>query len=162
MRLSLSGGTLVLLWLFLSGCAATPAQQQREADKSQAIEAILTEASEFSETERCLGPNEFRDVRILDDQHILFTGRRGKMWLNTLPMRCPDLRRNSVLRVERLSVLSSLCHLDSFEVHDWFDSPWYRRWPWATGARCSLGAFQPVNEVQVQALQDAIKAGRGG
>jgi len=75
-------------------------------------------------------------------------------------MRCPGLDRNSVLRMERLSAVSSLCRLDSFEVYDWVDWPWYRRWPWSSGPRCALGELQPVNEVQVQALKDAIKASR--
>jgi hypothetical protein len=143
----------------MAGCATTPEQQQRQAEKEASVEAILTEASEFSETQRCLRPNEFRDIRILDDQHILFVGRRGKVWLNTLPMRCPGLRRGSTLGIERLSGISSFCRLDSFAVYDWVDWPWYRRWPWdwGGGPRCALGDFQPVNEVQVNALKEALK-----
>ena len=165
MRLNNSWRSLllgILVPLALAACATTAEQQQREVDKQRAIEAILTEASEFTETERCLSPSQYRDIRILDDRHIVFEGRRGQLWRNTLPMRCPDLDRSSVLRIDRVTGAGSLCRLDSFQVFDWLDSPWYRRWPWDKGPSCSLGDFQPVNELQVQALKDAIKASRGG
>lgn len=153
---------LLVAGALLGACSTNPEQQQREADRARDIESILTEASEFSETERCLSPNQFRHVRILDDRHILFEGRKGKFWLNTLPVRCPGLDRSSVLRMDRLTGRGSLCRLDSFAVYDWLDWPWYRRWPWSSGPKCAMGDFQPVNEVQVQALKDAINAGRGG
>ena len=152
--------TLIAAFLFvLAGCATTQEEQQRQEEKAAAVEAILTEASEFSEAQRCLRPNDFRSIRILDDQHIVFEGRHGKMWLNTLPMRCPGLRRGSVLGIERLSGISSFCRMDSFAIYDWVDWPWYRRWPWdwAGGPRCALGDFQPVNEIQVKALKETLK-----
>jgi len=147
-----------MLW----GCATSPEVQQRQQTKAERIEAILTEPSDFKEAERCLSSSQFRDIHILDDQHIVFEGRRDQLWLNTLTMRCPSLRRDSVLRIERLSGLK-LCRLDSFSVHDWFEWPWYRRWPWrwASGPKCALGDFQPVTQNQVDQLEAAIKAARG-
>ena len=68
------------------------------------IESILSQASEFSETERCLSPNQFRNIQILGDRYLLFEGRGSDMWLNTLLHRCPGLRRHSVLGMERMSV----------------------------------------------------------
>jgi hypothetical protein len=52
--------------------------------------------------------------------------------------------------------------MDSFEVADWFDWPWYRRWPWhwgggwGVGMRCTLGEFQPVTRAQVDAIEDVL------
>lgn len=161
-RLWLFPGMLCLSGvLFISGCATTPEAQQAQEDKTLEIEKILTQSSEYGEAERCLSPNQYRHVRILDDQHILFEGRRDQQWINTLPMRCPGLRRNSTLVIERFSTLSSLCKLDSVGVYDRFDNPWYRRWPWqwTSGPRCGLGEFQPVSKEQVQALENAIKGG---
>lgn len=144
------------------GCATSPEAEQRAVTKQARIEAILTEPSDFVETQRCLSSSRFRHIRILDDQHIVFEGRRDEMWVNVLPIRCPGLRRDSVLRIERLSGLN-LCKLDSFAVHDWFDLPWYRRrpWRWSGGTMCGLGEFQPVTPLQAEQLESTIDAARG-
>ena len=152
-------GVSVLVALALAACATTVDSPQ-DADERQAqIESILTQASEFSETERCLNPSQFRNIEILSNRYLLFEGRGDNMWLNTLLHRCPGLHRHSVLGMERMSVSGSYCRLDSFEVYDRMDAPWYRRWPWqwGGGTRCSLGDFQPVNEVQVESLKAALK-----
>ena len=94
----------MLVALLLCGCATT-AESPQDADERQAqIESILSQASEFSETERCLSPNQFRNIQILGDRYLLFEGRGSDMWLNTLLHRCPGLRRHSVLGMERMSV----------------------------------------------------------
>ena len=77
--------------------------------------------------------------------------------------RCTDLRHGDVLVVRKFSG-SRLCDTDTFEVAEWFDFPWYRRWPWhwgsgwGSGLRCSLGKFQPVTEAQVEAIEAALEA----
>jgi hypothetical protein len=145
--------------LALAGCASTPEAQEQAQKREEDIATILSEpldADEYGEAKRCLTPNEYRDIRILDDQRIVFYGARGKLWLNTLRMRCPELRRDSVLRVKTLSAVGRICDLDSFEVRDWFGAPWYR--PWGGGMRCTLGTFQPVTESQVDAIRETLKS----
>ena len=151
-----------LILLVSGGCASTEQAQQNRDDKQASVEAILTEASEradYVETERCLNANQYRHIQILDNQHIVFEGRRGQYWLNRLPMRCPSLRRGSTIAIERVTAISSLCKLDSIAVYDWFDSPWYRRWPlpWGSGPKCSLGEFQPITELQLGAIKAALR-----
>ena len=152
--------------LFFSGCATSPDVEARrqaiEADIAEVLSAPLDPA-EFGETKRCLADREYRSFRVLDDRRILFEGRRGKQWINTLRSRCPDLRHGDVL-VVRSFTGSRMCDMDRFEVADWFYWPWYRRWPWQWGTRwgtgmfCSLGKFQPVTEAQVAEIEAILEA----
>ncbi len=58
--------------------------------------------------------------------------------------------------------MGRMCEMDTFRVGDWFDWPWYRRWPWQWGwgwgasGNCVLGEFQPVTESQVNLIEEAI------
>jgi hypothetical protein len=152
--------------LLFGGCATSPdveeRRQAREADIAEILSAPLDPA-EFGETKRCLSDNEYRSFRALDDRRILFEGRRGKQWINTLRTRCPELRHGQVLVVRQFSS-TRMCDADRFEVAEWFDWPWYRRWPWrwggswAAGATCALGKFQPVTEAQVAEIEAVLKS----
>lgn len=152
--------------LFCAGCATSPEAESRR----QAIEADITEIlsyeldpAEFGETKRCLSDHEYRNFRALDDRHILFEGRRDRMWINTLRGRCHDLRFGDVLIVKSFGA-TRMCDMDRFQVADWFGWPWYRRWPWqwggtwGTGPACSLGKFQPVTEAQVEEIEALLKS----
>ncbi len=159
--------TTVLLSLVLIGCASTPEEIERREQADRDIEAILSQpsdAAEYVETKRCLRETEYRNFRVLDDQHILFEGSRGGLWINKLPIRCSDLRHASALRVHSTLSLGRICRHDSFQAGDWFDWPWYRRSPWRwtsnwhTGMSCSLGDFQAVTAEQVDALERAIQS----
>ena len=147
--------------LLFVGCATSPDYQKRRQQVDADIDEILSlqlDPAEYGEQKRCLSDMEYRNFRPLGDRHILFVGRRGKLWINTLRARGPDLRRGDVLIVRSFSG-SRMCDMDSFEVSDWFAWPWYRRWPWqwggswTTGMRCSLGKFQPVLENQVEEIE---------
>lgn len=161
-RLGVAAAAAVIL---AAGCAGTEEARQRTQQKEEQIADILSqplEADDYVESKRCLAPQEFRDVDILDNQRILFKGRGDQYWLNTLRMRCPDLNRGTVLRVESVSALGQICDMDSFQVGDWFDGPWYRNalWPWygRTGIHCTLGRFQPVTPAQADAIKAALRA----
>ena len=78
--------------------------------------------------------------------------------------RCFDLRHGSVLRVRRFSY-SRICDADHFAVDDWFEWPWYTRWPWhwgawSTGMTCTLGKFYPVTEGQVAEIEALLRGPR--
>ena len=159
--------TAVVLSLLLIGCASTPEEIQRREQAERDIEAILTqpsEATEYVEKKRCLREVEYRNFRALDDRHILFEGSRGRLWINKLPIRCPDLRHATVLRVRSTPSFGRMCRHDTFQAVDWFDWPWYRRspwrWtsPWHSGISCALGDFRAVTPAQVDALERAIKS----
>ncbi len=151
---------LGIITLVVAGCAVSPEVE----DRRQAIEADIDEIlsvpldpAEYGEAKRCLSDMEYRNFRAIDDRHILFEGRRDKLWMNTLRGRCSDLRFGDVLVVRQFSS-SRMCEGDQFRVTDWFDWPWYRRWPWywgswGTGPTCMLGKFQPVTEGQVAEIE---------
>jgi len=162
MRAAKKAGWLAIsATVVLAGCATSPELEQRRQDVQADIDEILSlelDPAEFGESKRCLSDSEYRSFRPLDDRHLLFKGRRGKLWINTLRSRCADLRYGDVLVVRSFSG-RRMCDMDTFQVADWFDWPWYRRWPWhwggswSTGMRCSLGKFQPVLESQVEEIE---------
>lgn len=151
--------------LLLPGCASNPeADARREAVEAE-IGAILAEPLDietYGETRRCLTDRESRNFYALDDKRIVFEGYRDRLWLNTLIGRCPDLRWGDTLRVRSVS-WSRICEMDRFVVTDWFEWPWYRRWPWrwstdfGSGVPCTLGKFQPVTEQQVEAIERVLE-----
>lgn len=151
---------IVAIALLCASCATTP-EARKEAQniaetKARTIEQILSEpldAEDYGETERCL--SQVRDIRVLDEQTLVFEGRHKKLWINQLPMRCPGLRRGSILQIRATSGFQRICKMDTFVASDWFEWPWYRQWPWrwGTGVKCSLGDFQPVTKLQVNAIQ---------
>jgi hypothetical protein len=152
--------------LFLAGCATSPDVENRRKAMEADIDEVLSyqlDPAEFGETKRCLADAEYRNFRPLGDRHILFEGRRDKLWINTLRGRCHDLRFGDVL-VVRSFTGTRMCDMDRFSVADWFAWPWYRRWPWqwgggwTSGAQCVLGKFQPVTKAQVAEIEALLKS----
>lgn len=147
--------------LLLAGCAVSPAAESERAAIEADINEILSlplDPAEYGEAKRCLSDAEFQSFRALDDRHILFEGRHGRQWINSLAHTCTDLSYGDVLVVKSFDGLR-MCKLDTFHVADWFTWPWYRRWPWywgrswGTGALCTLGEFQPVSKAQVDEIE---------
>lgn len=164
MRAGTTCSALVLAGMLSAACAVSPDVENRR----QAIEADIAEilslpldADEYGETKRCLSENEFRSFRALGDEFIVFEGRRDKLWINKLRVRCPELRYGDIL-ITRPIGTSRMCDADRFEVAEWFDWPWYRRWPWQwgrwrTGETCTLGKFQPITEAQVNEIEALLE-----
>jgi len=148
----------------LAGCAVSPEVEARRLAVETEIDAILSQPlpPEFGEMQRCLSDSDFRGFRALDEKHLLFHGRRDRLWVNTLRMRCPDLRYGDILVVKQFSG-TRMCDADRFYATDWFDWPWYRRWPWhwggswTSGMQCSLGQFQPVTADQVAEIEAVLR-----
>jgi len=166
MRAYLIGGILAIVAaLVAASCATSPEVQSRYQESQERIAAILAQSADapgLGPPERCLGDLEYRNFRALDDRYVLFEGRKDRLWINKLQMRCFDLEYADVLRVRQFSSMQ-LCEHDTFMPADWFDWPWYRRWPWhwgrwPTGATCTLGKFYPVNEEQRLAIEAALRA----
>lgn len=162
----LAAAVLLIVVFAFAGCATSPEIDERRQAVEDDIAAILSEPLDpgvYGKPKHCLADQEYRDFRALDDKRILFEGRGDRLWLNTLRARCPDLRYAHVLRIRTVSG-SRICDMDTFYVGDWFDWPWYRRWPWryssgwGTGIACSLGQFQPVTEAQVMEIEALLKS----
>ena len=120
--------------LAVAACASGPelealkARQQRADEQIAAIlKAPQADGSEAPEPQRCLRSTDWRNYRALDDRYLVFEGTRDRLWLNTLPVRCPDLRFSHVLTVRSVGGINRICQSESFRATDWFDYPWYRR-----------------------------------
>ncbi|MCP5091233.1 MAG: hypothetical protein GY949_09950, partial [Gammaproteobacteria bacterium] len=73
--------------MFCAACAVSPEAESRRQAMEADIDEILAyelDPAEFGETKRCLSDHDFRNFRPLGDRHILFEGRRDKLWINTL------------------------------------------------------------------------------
>jgi|TARA_B100000315_G_scaffold198786_1_gene190431 hypothetical protein len=151
---------LLYLALLCAGCAVSPESAEKQRAVQEDIETILSEPLEtdqYTQSRRCLRAHEYRDFRVLDNRHIVFEGRHGELWINTLRMRCHDLRGTDVLRVKSTFDMGRICDMDTFEAGEWFDYPWYGRWRRGRAtASCSLGEFQQVTEAQVAAIGAAL------
>jgi hypothetical protein len=148
--------------LLIAGCASAPEDDARREAIEADIQDILTlSLGEDGKPLRCLSETHYRGFRALDEKHMLFTGRGGKQWVNVLRNRCYDLRHGDVLRVGSFSS-TRICDTDRFAVDDWFEWPWYSRWPWhwgawSTGMTCTLGKFYPVNDARLAEIEAIIR-----
>lgn len=157
MTRTLSIGVLAALVGILAGCASTgptPEEQAREAARKETIEDILSKplaADEYAEEQRCLSSYAYRNVDVIDEEHVVFRGNGDKLWINKLRQRCIGLRDNDILSFEMRG--PRVCDLDTFEAI----SPSLYSIP---GAKCSLGKFQPVTPEQVEAIELAVEESR--
>lgn len=117
-------------------------------DDALDVEAILTEtspASEYSRSFNCIRSTSYRKIEMLDEHHLLFTGRRAA-WLNRLRHRC-RLHGDVVFVLEPSS--SRLCDMDRVRGHDRFGISGWR-------GTCVLGEFQQIDPQQAAALKEAV------
>lgn len=137
---------------------AAQVEPKEEPAVLEDIETILTQPlgqDEYVEAERCLSRYSFHSVDIIDDAHVLFSGRRGKAWLNTLRRPCIGLNRRDIPKFE-YRASSQLCNLDDFVGMDSGFSGFTR-----TSASCALGDFQPVTPEQVALIKATVESRRG-
>ena len=157
--------TFLATILLCAGCAISPEAARQHQELEANIEEILSlplDPAEFGETRNCLSELEIRTFHVLDNKRIVFEGRNDKLWINTLRSPCPDLRYGTALHVSPF-MGTRVCASDRFQAGDWFDWPWYRRWPWhwgtwGTGIPCTLGKFQPVSEAQVAEIEALLES----
>jgi hypothetical protein len=140
--------------LLVAACASSPQDEQRRLERETAVDDVLSyklDPAEYGESKRCLSDMEFKSYRALDDRHLLFKGRSGRLWVNKLRGRCPHLEPSSVLIVRKFGG-SRFCSMDTFEATEWFG---YSRVP---GIRCVLGEFQPVTQAQIDEIEKIMDA----
>lgn len=153
-----AGGAVLLL---LPGCATSPEEAERRANAEADIDEIMSyelDPDEYGVARQCLSDHDFDNYRPLGDRHILFEGRRGKLWINTLRSRCRDLQRSDVLVVRQYTG-SRMCDMDRFNVSDWFELRSLGSTAGSgTGAACMLGEFHPVTEAQVAEIEAVLES----
>ena len=142
--------------LILAGCATSPEDESRRQNMEADIDEILTyelDKTEFGEPKNCLSTNEYRSFRALGNRHLLFEGRRDKLWVNVLRGRCPGLRDDSTF-IMRQNVGGRTCDKDRFEVIEQAGSSISGS---IAGATCMLGEFKPVAKAQVEEIETRLE-----
>jgi hypothetical protein len=88
------------------------------------------------DSEHCVRINDIDKIDIVDADTLVFRMRRGKVYRNELPHRCPGLRSNDTLMYR--SSAGRLCSVDVVTVlENW-------GFGFAPGASCGLGMFEPI------------------
>jgi hypothetical protein len=88
------------------------------------------------DSEHCVRISEIDKIDIVDSDTLIFRLRRGKVYRNELPHRCPGLRPDDTLMYR--SSVGRLCSIDVVTVlEDW-------GFGYAPGASCGLGMFEPI------------------
>jgi hypothetical protein len=88
------------------------------------------------DSEHCIRISEIDKIDIVDSDTLIFRLRRGEVFRNELPHRCPGLRPNDTLMYR--SSVGRLCSVDVVTVlEDW-------GFGYAPGASCGLGMFEPI------------------
>ena len=144
--------TCFLIGSLLAGCATQPETAQQEEEQPLTVEEILASApkpEDYSDPVTCLNRYAYEEVDVINQELLLFYGRRGKVWLNRLRNACIGLRRRDTLAFDMRD--NRLCDLDTFSSVDAFGGPLER-----TSARCSLGKFEPVSPEQAQLLKEGL------
>ena len=133
-------------------------EQEAEAEEQDAVPApppidlgeILNNPlseGDYREQKNCVRIRDVDDVEVLDETLVLFHGRRGELWLNQLTSQCYGLEQDMILRFRGYA--GTYCRLDPFR-----GVPYFSRI--AITAECRLGDFEPVDEIQVEALRVAV------
>ena len=140
--------------LGFAGCATSPEDERRRQDMEADIDEILgyeLDEAEYGRPKNCLSTREYRSFRPLGDRHLLFEGRKDKLWVNMLRGRCLGLEDDSRF-IMRQNMSGQACAKDLFEVMDRFD-------PISSagmGPTCILGEFRPVSKGQVAEIEDRL------
>ena len=133
------------------------AQQEASAEQASTQDATLDVAAilanpltedDYRETRNCLRIRDIDDVEILDDNVVMFHGRRRELWLNQLSSQCLGLEPDMVVNLHSFG--GTICRLDRFRGRQRFQ-PLV-----AITAECRLGTFETIDELQAEALRAAV------
>lgn len=147
-------GIFTTAWLCLlvaiSGCAAKGDPAKAPPPTVEQILSSSLSAEEYGKPERCLQTSEYTRIEVLDKKHLLFEGRGGKYWLNTLRNECPGLRRGAVLQLDLTT--ARVCNLDTVTAIET-----RRFYVDRISATCSLNEFVAIPKEQAEFLKKEIR-----
>ena len=106
---------------------------------------------DYREQSACVWRRSIEDVEVLDETLVLFTGRRGELWLNQLAAQCYLLEDGMTLQFRVRG--GNFCNLDHFR-----GVPPYDIVP--VTAQCTLGSFESIDEMQLEAIRTAVEERR--
>ena len=136
--------------LLLAACGTTGGTAKTPPPTVEEVLASSLSEADYGKPERCLQTSEYTRIEVLDKKHLLFEGRGGKYWLNTLRNECPGLRKGAILQLDLTS--SRVCNLDTVTAIEsrrfYFDR---------VSATCSLHEFVAIPEEQAEFLKNEIR-----
>ena len=141
---------LIVTCLVLAACGTRGDTPHEPPPTVEEILATALGDADYGKPERCLQTSQYTRIIVLDRKHLLFEGRGGKYWLNTLRLECPGLRKDAVLQLDLNS--ARICNLDTVTAIE-------TRWLSIdrVSATCSLGDFLPVPEEQAEFLKREVR-----
>ncbi len=151
-------GAVATALLALAACATSLEDEQRRKDMEADIDEIMSyelDKTEFGEPRNCLSESQYRSIRALGDRHLLFEGRRGKLWVNVLRGRCSGMDNDSIF-VIRPSFGGRPCERDRFEAIDRLDATSAMGGA-GMGPVCILGEFKPVAKAQLEEIEARLE-----
>ena len=112
--------------------ASAPAQEPAEPSPglAQALTGYVS-----GKPVNCIAASRVSGPEIIDTTNILYRQSRDRLWRNKLEDKCPLLRENDILVVERFG--DQLCRFDRFQIVN-------RNSGFASGY-CILGSFTPYD-----------------
>ena len=126
-----------------------------DADLELTLEEILNQdpqKADYVDERRCISTQRIRNIKVLDDQHVVFNMRRGAHYLVQFKHRCYGLKPNQAIKYETSS--SQLCKFDSIQGLENFAGRLQ------AGQRCAIPGFQGISEEQVEVLKETLKNDR--
>ena len=151
-KLSMLAGVAVALALDLDAHAAEDKLGEPTEDATLSAEQILAnplDESAYAQKRRCLATARYRRIEIVGNMALAFHGRGEDVWLNVLPRRCPGLRKDMVLAIERNSLRT--CARDRFRGMS-------RGSLDLSTSVCSLGSFEHMTRERLDVMRDALVA----
>jgi len=119
----------------LSGSAIGFDDHAAEEKEMTKLDTALLKYVRTGNEKNCLNTTRIRNSRVIDDNHIIFEVRGRKVYLNTLPRKCPTLGFHKAIQYTVRG--GAICKNDLFQV---FDTTGIR------GVGCSFGAFEELNK----------------
>ena len=126
-----------------------------EADPELTLEEILNQdpqKEDYVEERNCISAHRIRNVKVLDEHHVIFNMRRNKRYLVQFKHRCFGLKLNQPVSYEVNS--SQVCKFDSIQGLENFAGRLQ------AGQRCRISGFQSISEEQVAVLKETLKNDR--
>ena len=108
---------LILAGASLFACSTAPQPVMRSADK-QAEYAKLIDGKVAGQTANCLPPYNAGDMRVIDDNTVVFRQSASRVYVANLQGGCPYLGRGGYAMVTRQVGGSGLCRGDIAQVVD--------------------------------------------
>ena len=149
---------VVAAFLVLTGCATSPEAEEERLAKEADIDEIVNyklDATEVGDDKKCLFEKEYIRFRALGPRHLLFEGKKDKLWINVLRGRCTGLRFNDMF-ITKPSNPGRLCDMDHFEAVNRSDPSVLQRIG-TSGYKCMLGVFKPAVKSQVEEIEKRLK-----